>query len=135
MLPLKQPQNLKLSLNRNRNGKIEDESRMVKDLERDATNRNSPVSPTKSPVKTALNKTNKRGSIDTDYYIEGDSSDEYGPKYPKLKLMAPRDRITRILNLWRSLFNCSMSSSIFLMQKEWLLTKVTYFGRQMVSDQ
>ena len=58
MLPLKQPQNLKLALNRNRYGKIEDDSRMGRDLEMDPTNRNSPTSPTKTPANAVLNKSN-----------------------------------------------------------------------------
>ena len=83
MLPLKQPQNLKLALNRNRYGKIEDDSRMGRDLEMDPTNRNSPTSPTKTPANALSSKPNKKEAKDkNNYYIEGDSSDEYGPNYP-----------------------------------------------------
>ena len=49
--------------------------------------------------------------------------------------MTEEERISRILKLWRSLFNSSIATSIFLSQKHWLIAKVNLFGRQMVSDQ
>ena len=56
---------------------------MGRDLEMDPTNRNSPTSPTKTPANAVLNKSNKKEAKDkNNYYIEGDSSDEYGPNYP-----------------------------------------------------
>lgn len=43
--------------------------------------------------------------------------------------MTEQERISRILTLWRSVFNSSIASSIFLEQKKWLVNKVNYFGR------
>jgi hypothetical protein len=82
----------------------------------------------KSPMKK--NRTSK-----IENYEEDDDAAEYGHGYPKLKEMSEKDRVERVLHLWRSVFNTTMAGSILIQQKEWLVTKVNYFGRQMISDQ